>query len=82
MSSCTYLVPLHLLSRGESAEIDQLVGHPEHVQRLEELGLRSGVRIQMVQPGSPCIIRTAGDQRLCFRDNETFGILVRQGEDL
>ena len=71
------LLPLHQLDRGESAEIDQLSGRAEYVHRLEELGLRCGVRVEMVQPGSPCIIRVAGDQRLCFRDTKTLGIFVR-----
>lgn len=72
------LIPLHLLSRGEFAEIDQLVGQPDEVHRLEELGLRSGVVVEMVQPGSPCIVGLAG-QRLCFRQNDAIGILVRAG---
>ena len=72
------LIPLHLLSRGEVAEIDQLVGQVDEVHRLEELGLQSGVVIEMVQPGSPCIVSLAG-HRLCFRKNETVGILVRMG---
>jgi ferrous iron transport protein A len=82
VSCLPQLLPLHLLARGESAEIDQLIGQAEQVHRLEELGLRSGVRVEMIQPGSPCIIRTPSDQRLCFRDTEMFGILVRQGESL
>lgn len=72
------LIPLHLLARGEVAEIDQLVGQADDVHRLEELGLRSGVAIEMLQPGTPCIIGLDG-QRLCFRHNEAVGILVRAG---
>ena len=58
----------------------QLVGHvvgsPETVHRLEELGLRGGATIEMVQNGSPCIIRLAG-QKLCFRADELVNVMVR-----
>ncbi|MBM4003933.1 MAG: ferrous iron transport protein A [Planctomycetes bacterium] len=70
------LVPLHMLNSGESAEIAQLVGVPDHVQRLKELGIRAGERVEMVQPGSPCIIRLAGT-RLCFRESDALGVLVK-----
>jgi Fe2+ transport system protein FeoA len=73
------LLPLHLLNRGDLAEIDQLVGQAEDVLRLEELGLRSGVRIEMLQPGSPCVVRVAGDQKMCFRQGDSSGIFVRLG---
>ncbi|HJN09856.1 MAG: FeoA family protein [Pirellulaceae bacterium] len=72
------VIPLHFLSRGEVAEIDQLVGRVDEVHRLEELGLRSGVVVEMLQPGTPCIVGLAG-HRLCFRQNDAVGILVRAG---
>lgn len=72
------LVPVRFLARGQSAEISELIGRPEQVQRLHELGLRSGVQIEMVQPGSPCIVKLA-EQRLCFRESDLVGILVRPG---
>lgn len=78
MDAVSDLIPLHMLSRGEVGEIDQLVGKADDVQRLEELGLRSGVVIEMLQPGVPCIVGLAG-HRLCFRQNEAVGILVRAG---
>jgi hypothetical protein len=34
--------------------------------------------IEMVQPGSPCIVRLAG-HKLCFRESDVMGILVRAG---
>jgi ferrous iron transport protein A len=71
-------IPLRLLARGQFAEISALVGKPEHVQRLHELGLSSGTVIEMVQPGSPCIVRLAG-HKLCFRESDLMGILVRAG---
>lgn len=72
------LVPLHLLGRGQTAEVGQLMGVPEQVHRLEELGLRQGTTVEMVEPGSPCIIRISGC-KLCFRECEMLSVLVRPG---
>jgi ferrous iron transport protein A len=68
-------IPIASLCRGEVASVSQLVGLPEHVRRLEELGLRSGARIEILRGGSPCIIRVDG-ATLCFRDDERVRILV------
>ena len=68
-------LPITLLACGQVAEVQQLVGPSEHVRRLEELGLRSGARIEMVRGGSPCIIRI-GDSRICFRDDAQVRVLV------
>ncbi len=38
---------------GESAEIAQLVGVPDHVHRLRELGMHAGQRVEMVQRAVP-----------------------------
>ena len=70
------LIPLNRLGPGEAGQIDQLIGRPEHVQRLEELGLRGGQHIEMIQSGSPCIVRLEG-QRVCFRGGELLNVLVR-----
>ena len=70
------LVPLNMLARGQFALIEQLVGHLDQVHRLEELGLRTGVAVEMLQPGTPCIVRLA-DQKLCFRDADLLNVLVR-----
>ena len=70
------LVPLLHMTAGTSAEIGQLVGNPHEIHRLEELGLRSGAKIEMVRSGSPCIIRLA-ESKLCFRPSEAMGVLVR-----
>lgn len=69
------LVPLTVLHRGQIAEVGELVGLPEQVRRLEELGLRVGARVEMVRSGAPCIIRIAGST-LCFRDDESLRVLV------
>ncbi|MEX0820123.1 MAG: FeoA domain-containing protein [Pirellulaceae bacterium] len=72
------LLPLNLLVRGQCALVEQLIGPSEHVHRLEELGLRPGVAIEMLQPGTPCIVQVA-DQKLCFRDADLFNVIVRPG---
>ena len=72
------MIPMQLLARGQFAEISELVGKPEHVHRLKELGLNSGTVVEMVQPGSPCIVRLAG-HKLCFRQSDLMGIFVRAG---
>jgi ferrous iron transport protein A len=71
----THCIPLHSLLRGEVANVSQLVGLPEHVRRLEELGLRSGVHIEMIRAGSPCIVRVDGST-LCFRDSDDVRVFV------
>lgn len=71
------LVPLNLLSPGQMACVDQVLGQPEQVHRLQELGLRGGTTIEMVQNGSPCIVRLAG-HKLCFRADELLSVLVRR----
>jgi len=68
-------IPITALRRGDVAEIAQVVGSPEHVRRLEELGLRDGARLEIVRAGSPCIIRVAGTT-LCFREDELLRVLV------
>ena len=75
-SAAEQLIPLRFLARGQSAEIGELIGQPDQIQRLRELGIHSGAQIEMVQPGSPCIVRLDA-QRLCFRESDLIGILVR-----
>lgn len=72
------LIPLHLLSPGQSAHVGHISGRPDEIHRLHELGLCGGAAVEMVQSGSPCIIRLAG-QKLCFRADELLHVLVRRG---
>jgi ferrous iron transport protein A len=72
------ILPLHLLPTGQRAHIDQLVGGPDEVHRLQELGMRVGTQIEMLQRGTPCIIRLEG-ARLAFRDHDACRVLVRMG---
>ncbi len=71
------LVSITALRRGEIAEVGVVVGTPERIRRLEELGVRSGSRLEMVRAGSPCIFRVAGTT-LCFRDAELSAVMVRR----
>lgn len=70
------LVPLDCLQAGEVAQVVEIVGRPEQVQRIKELGLHDGVEVSVVRPGRPCILRLAG-QTLCFRGSEFLNVLVR-----
>jgi len=72
------LLPLHLLQPGQHAVVAQLLGQREHVQRLEELGLRAGAAVEVVQSGSPCLLRL-GSSVLAIRDGDAFSVLVRVG---
>jgi ferrous iron transport protein A len=70
-----HLIPISLLLPGQVAEVRQIVGQTEQIRRLEELGVRDGVALEMVQAGSPCIVRV-GATKLCFRDGELCSVLV------
>ena len=72
----TELIPLTLLRPGQAARVDQVLGSGDLVHRLREMGLRRGAEIEMIRPGSPCIIRLDG-HRLGIRSDELAGILVR-----
>lgn len=68
-------MPINLLRRGEVAEVSHVLGSPDQVRRLEELGLRGGAHLEIVQDGSPCIVRVGG-AKLCVRQDEILRILV------
>lgn len=72
------LVPLGHLTAGATAVVAAVLGCADHVHRLHEMGLRSGAPIEMVQPGSPCILRL-GSQKLGFRADEVLSVLVKPG---
>ncbi len=71
------LFPLELLPPGQTARIDQLLGDADSVHRLHEMGLRIGDQVEMVQSGSPCIVRLRG-HKLCIREGSLFQVLVCQ----
>jgi ferrous iron transport protein A len=68
-------IPLKRLPAGHSAYVTHIVGHPDHVHRLEEFGLRGGTKIEMFRPGNPCIIRMAGG-KVCLRADDLLHVLV------
>ena len=45
------------------------------IDRLEEMGLRIGVTLRMVQPGSPCIV-AVGNHRFSLRIDDSAVVLV------
>ncbi|MBX7169022.1 MAG: FeoA domain-containing protein [Pirellulales bacterium] len=69
------MLPLQCLAAGQQGRISQLLGSPEQVHRLEEIGMRQGVLVEMLQSGSPCIVRLGG-QKLCFRADDLMRVLV------
>jgi Fe2+ transport system protein FeoA len=71
--------PLQMLPAGQRARIDQLLGQPDEVHRLQELGIRVGQPIEVLQSGTTCIVELDG-ARLAFRDHDGFRVLVRVGE--
>lgn len=68
-------VPLKDLSAGQCARVHCVTGHPDHVHRLEELGLRGGAKIEMFRPGNPCIVRLACS-KVCLRTDDRLHVLV------
>lgn len=70
------VIPLSMLATGLTAQVVEVMGGSEQVQRIKELGLQQGAELQMVRSGSPCIVRLAG-QTLCFRAAEMLSVLVQ-----
>ena len=56
--------------------VGEVLGTGDLVQRLREMGLYDGASVQMIRPGSPCIIRLQG-QRLGFRTDDLARVMVR-----
>jgi Fe2+ transport system protein FeoA len=69
------VVPLEMMSTGEEGRVCTLEGTPDFVVRLQEMGLREGVKVRMIQPGSPCIL-AVNDHRFSFRIHESATVLV------
>ena len=68
-------VPLGELISGQTAQVRRITGEPDRVHRLEEFGLRGGIRIEMFRSGNPCIIRMAGN-KVCLRADNMLRVLV------
>lgn len=74
-ASVPNLIPLHLLMPGQSGLVFEIAGEPHLVRRLDEMGLRNGTQVRMVQPGHPCIV-AVDHQRFSFRGNDSAMVLV------
>ncbi|MGQ0635419.1 MAG: FeoA family protein [Planctomycetaceae bacterium] len=72
------IIPLHLLSAGQSGRVVDVEGDPHLVHRLGEMGLRQGAPVVMVRAGQPCIIGL-GHLRLSYRGSEEALVLVEVG---
>lgn len=70
------LVVLSLLSAGQTAVVESVLGGTEEAHRLREMGLRDGATIEMLRPGSPCLVRLGG-QKLGIRSESLHNVLVR-----
>jgi ferrous iron transport protein A len=73
---CDTLLPLEMLRPGEWADVASVSGDTTVVNRLAEMGVRSGCRLCVLQSGSPCLLQV-GDVRLCLRCHLPTEILVR-----
>jgi len=69
-------MPLDCLRSGEWGEVAEVSGDGPWVSRMAELGIRSGMRLQMLQTGVPCLLNVDGC-RLCLRGDAICQILVR-----
>lgn len=68
-------IPLNMVQPGSVVRISQVVGGQDDVKRMAEMGLQTGTEIEMLQSGSPCIVRV-GQSKLCFRQSDVLNILV------
>ncbi|MCC9607265.1 ferrous iron transport protein A [Blastopirellula sp. JC732] len=70
------MIPLDMLPIGQTAEIADVLGDLNDVKRLAEMGMRCGAVVQVVQQGSPCIVRVNGCS-LCFRECAHLQVFVQ-----
>lgn len=69
------ILPMQFLSPGETGCVTEIDGEKNLVRRLDEMGLRTGVEVRMVQPGLPCIV-ALDQQRLSFRGEDDAVVMV------
>jgi ferrous iron transport protein A len=70
------LMVLGLLSAGQTAVVESVLGGAEDTHRLREIGLRDGATVEMIRPGNPCLVRLGG-QKLGLRSEALSHVLVR-----
>ncbi len=66
---------MQFLTPGETGCVLEIEGEKHLVRRLDEMGLRAGVEVRMVQPGKTCIV-ALDHQRLSFRGEDEAVVLV------
>ena len=69
-------IPLDMLRAGECGRVQEITGESAWVGRLAEMGLREGCKLQVLQPGTTCLLNVDGC-RLCVRGQESSQILVQ-----
>lgn len=74
-------LPLEMLQGGQWADVTSVYGEPGWVGRLAELGVRAGCRLQVLQPGAPCVLQV-GASRLSIRGDQAMQIFVRPVGDI
>jgi ferrous iron transport protein A len=70
------ILPIEFLAPGAWADVTEVNGEPAWVCRMAELGVRSGCRLQVIRPGTPCLLNVGGC-RLCLRTESCMQVLVR-----
>jgi len=73
------LMPISSLIPGQKAEVGQLTGRDAEIRRLQELGLHVGAKVEMISPGSPCVVRIDG-KSYAFRATELIRVLTRPAD--
>src|SRR4051795_7345089 len=69
------VLPLGMLSAGESGTVVDVDGRPDVVIRLQEMGFRPGCHVRMVKPGSACLV-AIDNHRFGFRSADAALVLV------
>lgn len=69
-------MPVEWLCPGEWADVTEVTGEPVWVGRMAELGVRTGSRVQVLRPGTPCLLRVGGS-RLSLRSDLGSQVMVR-----
>ncbi len=70
------MLPLESLHPGEWGEVAEVAGEPGWIVRMAELGIRTGCRLRVLRPGSPCLLQVGGS-RLSLRGGGHSWILIR-----
>jgi Fe2+ transport system protein FeoA len=73
------LIPLNQMPSGTKGIVAAVLGRSDDVHRLHEMGFRDGTPIEMLEAGSPCLLKLQG-QKLCFRADDLLRVLVKPGD--